>query len=376
MIEAQKKLRVCHFTSVHDYNDDRIYLKECSALVNSGYETHLVAPEAPDEVSKGIYLHSVPKVEGKRLLRMTKTVWNIYQKALVINADIYHFHDPELIPVGLALKAKGKRVIYDVHEDLPRQILSKSYIPEYFRSPLSAVIESLEDLASKRFDVIITATPFIRDRFLRIVTNAIDINNFPILEEFYTPETSWEEKEHAVCYVGGISKIRGLIEMVEAIGETKTKLLLAGKFGNPQESHQIRSMAGWENVEELGQLNREGVAQVLAKSMAGLVVLHPIINYLDSLPIKLFEYMSAGIPVIASDFPLWKKIIEENKCGICVDPLNPKAIAEAIEWILAHPDEAKIMGKNGRQAVEQKYNWKNESQKLVDCYAKTVNNAA
>ena len=374
MFRTNEKLKVCHLTSAHDYNDERIYLKECSALVDSGYKTHLVAPAAPNEVSQGIHLHSVPKVEESRLLRMTRTVWNVYEKALVINADIYHFHDPELIPVGLALKAKGKRVIYDVHEDVPRQILSKSYISDRFRSPLSVAIENLEDFASKRFDGIVTATPFIRDRFLQFVANAIDINNFPLLGEFYTPETSWEQKERAVCYAGGIWPKRGIFEMVEAIGLTNAQLLLAGAFAIQKERIEATEMGGWVNVQELGQVSRETVAHILAKSMAGLVLYHPEPNHINSQPNKLFEYMSAGIPVIASHFPLWKQIVEFNECGICVDPENPKAIAEAIQWFVDHPLKAKQMGERGRRAVEEKYNWANEKEKLVCFYQKILSN--
>jgi glycosyltransferase involved in cell wall biosynthesis len=369
-------IRICHLTSAHAYNDERIYLKECLALTDSGYETHLVAPEAPDEARQGIYLHSVLKVKGNRLLRMTKTVWDVYQKALAIDADIYHFHDPELIPVGLALKATGKRVIYDVHEDVPRQILSKNYISERLRYPLSVVIENLENFASKRLDGIVTATPFIRDRFLQVASNVVDINNFPILNEFYLPQVNWKNKERAICYVGGISKTRGIYEMVEAMEQTDATLLLAGKFESLHEYHQVKSIVGWKNVEELGYLSREEIAQTLAKSMAGLVVLHPIANYLDSFPVKMFEYMCAGIPVIASNFPLWINIVEGNECGICVDPKDPKAIAEAIQWTIDHPDQAKRMGQNGRKAVEENYNWENEGRKLCKFYQETISNRA
>jgi glycosyltransferase involved in cell wall biosynthesis len=106
----------------------------------------------------------------------------------------------------------------------------------------------------------------------------------------------------------------------------------------------------------------------MRRSLAGLVLLHPVINYLDALPIKMFEYMSAGLPVIASDFPLWREIIEKNECGLCCDPLKPEKIAEAVQWVLDHPQEARIMGENGRRAVIEKYNWESEGKKLVKLY--------
>ena len=129
------------------------------------------------------------------------------------------------------------------------------------------------------------------------------------------------------------------------------------------------TMSGWRQVEALGFVDREGVRAMVARSMAGLVVLHPTINYIDALPVKMFEYMSAGIPVIASNFPPWKEIIEGAKCGLCVDPLDPGEIAGAIQFIVEHPEEAEQMGKNGRRAVERRYNWEMGEKKLLEFYS-------
>jgi hypothetical protein len=104
----------------------------------------------------------------------------------------------------------------------------------------------------------------------------------------------------------------------------------------------------------------------------GLVILHPNINYVQSQPVKLFEYMAAGLPVIASDFPLWREIIDGAKCGLLVDPFDVKGIAEAITWLLEHPHEAELMGKRGQEAVYQKFNWNTEADKLIACYNELI----
>jgi glycosyltransferase involved in cell wall biosynthesis len=365
--------KVCHITSVHPLEDIRIYVKECNSLADAGFETHYIVPGTEESKKTKVYIHSIEKNLNKnRLLRMTSTVTKVYKQALEINAELYHFHDPELIPIGLLLKLKGKKVIYDVHEDVPRQIISKPWIPSILRKPIANIFEAVENFASKKFDAIVTATPHINDRFKKIGCNAFNINNFPILNELFSNDIDWSTKKNRVCYVGNISKVRGILEMVKAIEQTSSSLMLAGSFYSEELKKQAESLTGWKKVVELGRLDREGIKLTLKQSNAGLVVLHPIENYIVSLPIKMFEYMAAGIPVIASDFPLWKEIIEGNQCGICVDPMDPKAIKEAIDWIVKHPKEAKRMGSNGREAVMKFYNWEAESKKLVALYTKIL----
>ena len=198
---------ICHITSVHSANDTRIFHKECKTLVNAGYAVTLVVQHETDEVINGVQIKGI-KAPKSRKERMLKTAKQVYIRALECNADIYHFHDPELIGVGLKLKRKGKKVIYDVHEDVPRQILSKHWIPAPLRKIVSWVEVKTENYTSKRFDYIITATPYIRDRFLKINKHTVDVNNYTLLSELHIPELNWDYKELVVCYVGGIGQIR------------------------------------------------------------------------------------------------------------------------------------------------------------------------
>lgn len=365
-------MKICHITSVHSYKDTRIFIKESKSLARYGYETHLIAPNSPEGIIDGVHLHEIKKSLGSRWTRMTKTAWAVYKAAKRVNANIYHFHDPELIPIGLLFKLKGKKVIYDVHEDVPKDILSKTWIPGPLRKIIAVCFEKFENITSKFFDGIVTATPHIKDRFSALNKESVDVNNYPIADELYLPGIDWFQKERAVCYMGGINQMRGIFEMVESIGKTDVKLILGGSFTFLDERKKVMELDSWSNVHELGFLDRDEISKALSRSMAGLVVLHPLDNYLDALPVKMFEYMSAGIPVIASNFPLWKEIVDGNQCGICVDPLDPEKIAKAIQWIVDHPEEARKMGENGRKAVEEKYNWEQEFKKLKQLYMELI----
>ncbi|OHD85261.1 MAG: glycosyl transferase [Sulfuricurvum sp. RIFCSPLOWO2_02_FULL_43_45] len=366
--------KIAHLTSAHPRYDTRIFVKECSSLAEKeGYTVHLIVADGKeDEIRNNVHILDVGAPKGGRLSRFTRTVHAVFDKASAIDADLYHLHDPELIPIGLKLKKRGKKVIFDAHEDLPKQILSKSYLNKSAKIVLSKAFGIYERYACRRFDAIVTATPYIREKFLRINPKTIDINNFPILGELAN-ETPWDLKKDEICYIGGIAKIRGILEIVRAMNLSEgLRLKLAGSFESDQTRTEVLNTPGWVKVDELGFLGREGIADLLHRSKAGLVTLHPTINYMDALPVKMFEYMAAGIPVIASDFPLWRSIVDSAECGILVDPLNPSEIAEAINYVMKHPKESQKMGLNGKKAVLKTYNWEREKQKLSALYSQLL----
>ena len=361
---------VCHLTSVHSRYDTRIFLKECISLSNHGFATYLiVADNNGDEVNRNVSIIDVGK-EHNRLNRIRITTKKIFNQALKINADVYHLHDPELIPIGIKLKKRGKCVIFDAHEDLPQQILSKPYLKKPIRKYLSKAIKIYERWSCSQFDAIVAATPYIREKFALINANSIDINNYPIIDELANLKIDWNKKNNQVCYLGGLSTVRGIKEIVAAIHESTSaaKLMIAGNYMEPGLEENLHKISGWERTHFLGWLDRQNILQLMQASNAGLVTLHPISNYLDSLPVKMFEYMAAGIPVIASNFTLWEKIILDNECGLCVNPLAPEEIAQAIDFLISHPEKAELFGRNGRNAVVNKFNWSIEENKLISLY--------
>jgi glycosyltransferase involved in cell wall biosynthesis len=355
---------------VHSRYDTRIFVKQCSSLAANGYEVFLVVADGKgDEKKDGISILDVGKPRN-RIERIVSSTRQVMRRALSLDADVYQFHDPELIPAGLLMKWRGKKVVFDAHEDLPKQLLGKPYLGPIRLRLIAFLFSHFERFACKRLDAIITATPSIGEKFRQINPSTFVINNFPLLGELHS-DTPWEEKKAIVSYAGVISSVRCIREIVLAMGslQSNARLALAGTFAEPEVEEEVRSLPGWNRVDALGFIDRQSLRRLLGESVAGLVIFRPLPNHLDAQPNKMFEYMSAGVPIIVSDFPLWREIVDGADCGICVDPGDPGAIADAVDRLISDSEQAKHMGQNGRRAVLERFNWPAEEKKLLDVYA-------
>ena len=368
-----KRIHVVQLTSVHSAYDLRI-LKECTSLAGAGYQVTLIAPHPSDEITEGVQIRAVPMVAG-RFRRMTITVLRMYREAARQRADIYHFHDPELIPVGVLLKARGKKVIYDAHEPYSQKILCKPWIPNKWRPLVSRLFAVVERTACVMFDHVIVV-----DRWTAAmlpVRHITSVANYPLLTSMKAmrPRDRSVPRKRTLIYAGGLDDDRGLqvmLEIARLLVDRDVELHLLGEFAKPEDEREIQEL---QNVRYFGFQPLQTLYEHMRSADIGLVLLQPVPAYLYVAEgaNKLFEYMFCGLPVIASNFSNLRQIIKDTRCGVCVDPKRPHQAARAILHLLASPKLREQLGENGRNAVLKTYNWEIEEKKLLDVYRNLSN---
>ncbi|HFU7090346.1 TPA: glycosyltransferase family 4 protein [Bacillus cereus] len=368
-------MKVFMFSSVHPWNDTRVFYKEAVSLAQEGYVVKLCAVKNNakyDGMVENLTVEYLPRV--KRIAR--PIVWiRLCIKAFREKADVYHFHDPELLIVGYFLKVFTKsKVIYDMHEDFPAAIKSKAWIPNFIRGKLSKTVAHIEKFLMRRCDAVIYAEKYYKNNYEDISIKKEDILNYPLDNSL--PINTYKEGIPNIVYAGAISKTRGLYEMLKVAKELKKrevlfKMILIGSFSDKLMEETTDFIDGnnlHEVVELPGRLPLHKVCEYYEKADVGLAILHPEKNYLQSLATKIFEYMSFGIPVVASNFPDWKELIENNNSGIVVDPFNIEQITDAVYGILTNKELSMEFGGNGLQAYREQFNWTIEERKLVKLY--------
>lgn len=377
--------QVCMLTSGHAPLDDRIFHREAKSLPKLGYTVVIIAPSSPSirkpmEVS-GIRIIPIPRRKNKRINRIT-VLYHLVHYGLKYGPAIYHCHEIDALWVGILLsKRKGGKVIYDAHEHFPSLMSQHPVLPEVIRPFVYFFVDRLERIACRFADRVVTVNKTLKNRYIGMRRPTTILYNCPSLRlHEWRGDHPLEHDGPIVVYNnGGVSRDRGLDRFLEALVEVKKTFprVLFLLVGDILDDDRFRlwmdrfirenGLAGHFHV--TGWIPYEQVPAYLMEADLGVILFQPFhYNIVNSLPIKLFEYMGARKPIVACDFPEIRAVIESERCGLLVDATQPHEIAHAILYLLEHPEEAAQMGERGRQAIERTYNWERMEQILSEVY--------
>lgn len=361
--------RVAIVSSVHKWTDNRIHYREAASLHGAGFDVTLVAVEHDiDSPTTGVKVVRLPQ-RRSRVHRLLLGGLTAIRVALRNRPTIIHLHDPELVWAIPVLRVLGRRVVYDAHEDLPRQLANRDYRSPARRRLLRMIGRGVLAIA-RSADHVIAATESIARSFPQDRTTVV--RNFPRTE---IKELGTQRRD-AVAYVGLLTERRGATSMVEAFGHQDFPNAwtadVAGPVDPPSLLGQLQSRPGWKRVQFHGQISPPAVESLLESAQVGVVVLQRSQAYLESLPTKMFEYFAAGLPVIASDFPLWREIIERHECGLLVDETNPAEIARAVHRYANDAELRARHSENALRAARTELNWASEEARLLSAYGRLL----
>lgn len=362
-------LKVCHISTAHPPFDVRIFHKECVSLADAGFDVSLVVTHTKNETVKNVKIVALPKSNG-RFHRMIIKPFIAFKKALGTKSKIYHFHDPELMFIGILLKILGKKVIFDSHENVSNQIETKDWIGNKFiRKIVKIGYRLIEKFSILFYDKVISVTPEIVAFLTK--KKGVLIQNYPIVSLIESkPQNEKNTDKTILIYVGGLTKIRGIKEICEAteLAKGKVELQLLGKWES--ENFKKECLENKSKINYLGLKPLEEVFPIMKSADAGMAVLYHVKNHLNSKPIKAFEYMACGLPIIMSNIPYWEKIFGAS--ALFVNPNSIEKIKQKIEWVANNKKEAKKLGEKGKKEILEKYSWEAEAKKLVEVYKNLI----
>jgi len=374
-----QKIKFCHVISGFYRNNERIFWKQCRSLVHAGYDVTLITNDGgKDEILEGVKIVPSGFTFSNRFQRILLSKKINYKKVLEVDPDIIQIHEPAFIPLGLKFIKHGKRLIYDSHEDLPRQILEKDWIPVLLRRPLSKLAEAYYKSALKKYDAVITVTPHIAESLKKASNNVHCVTNYPIVDNSMGIPSLDEylNRDNLLCYAGTVYHFSSQDRIITAIkGMHNLNYMIVGNIDDDYKSYLLNNLST-QNVNFKGHVPREQLIDIYKGATIGIVVADysPNLGYkMGTLGSnKLFEYMCFSLPVICTDFVLWKEIIEKYKCGICLNPNNIDEIRSAIKYLVENKEEAYQMGQNGRRAILEEYNWNTQEKIYLDMIKKLL----
>lgn len=372
-------IKVCHITNIHDWNDTRIFYKECISLAEAGYQVSLIAPNAEEGTHNGVYVISVEKKKTSRLYRATILAWKVMRKALKTKANIIHFHDPELIWIGLILHFFYRKVvIFDVHENLTAQIQDKKWLK--FKKLIAWLYGILERFSSRFFHIVIAEESY-RYLFEKRAKSLTVVLNFPEADKLKKLALTERSEENGILYIGVVSEIRGIFQIIEALNVLKQREVpfTFHCVGPIDEGlmDKLEQLEAYQNIKKdiifYGRKPMFEAYKLACHSKLALSLLHPTPNYIRSYSTKIFEYMAIGLPFVVSDFPLYS-FVKERKIGYCVDPFDCVKIADTFEYLLSDSEEISLQIEEAKIAVKKDFSWESQREKLLNLYNQIENN--
>lgn len=370
------KLKVCHIISGYYRNDPRVFQRQCKSLKNADFDVCILTNDnIDDEILDEIPIYSCKIYWNSRIRILLNAKKQFLERAIEIDADIYQMHSPELLSLGLALKKEGKIVIYDAHEDLPMHILEKEWIPRIIRNPISVFVKYYMNRVLKKYNEIVSPHQHVVDKLKLINPNTTLITNFAKFGPLINYDLShYLNRENSICYSGTVylhSNQEFILEAISNINNLKYQIV---GFIDENYKKQLSERNGFEKLQFLGRIPWEELNNFYSKSLIGMVIIDYKLNlgyrrgtYAVN---KIFEYMEAGLPIICTDYDLWKEIVDKYDCGICVEPNNAKQIEEAIQFLISNKEKAYQMGQNGRKAVLLEYNWSTQEKEYLRIFKK------
>jgi|AntDeeMetagen285_2_1112576.scaffolds.fasta_scaffold02150_2 glycosyltransferase involved in cell wall biosynthesis len=371
---------VCILTSAHPPFDTRIFHKQARTLQTEGYDVTLVAHHDCDEIRNGIQINAIQPATSHldRFLNLSK----IYRTAQATKADVFHFHDPGLLPIGAALSLRtDAAVIYDCHEPYEISFQHYDFPPDIFNPLFGSFYPHVQSGFCRPFDAIVTATKWIQEDFEALGHDQVHlVRNFPMIENIKIDSGTVDRThEFVLVYVGGLTQTRGLNVMIETLDHLRKMgmdagLWLLGGFSDKKKETQAHSKVQAHtlanHVRFFGRVDHEQVFSYLAAADVGLALLDPEF-YNFGIPTKVFEYMFSSIPVVASDTIANTEYLPE-KCGSLVPYDQPKRIATTLLELAKNEERRSIMGEVGRELVEKQYSWEIEQTRLLNLYESVI----